>query len=463
MSPMKAKDVVALVTDQLWPAFDAERRRLLAIDRWYRWDHPHDHIPHNASHEHRRLAELSRTPWLGLVVNVVSQSMLADGYKSPDARADSSAWRTWKGNGFDARQVAIHKAALAYGYSFASVLPGSAPDGSAMAAMRGVSPLSMQAFYTDPAEDDWPMFALRVYGDQPGNTQRIRVYDDNFVYMLSSTNDSVDGLRFIEYREHGVGVTPIVRYANQLDLDGRTPGEVEPFIPIAARINKTDYDRMLTQHFASWMVKYIAGLEAPDDATEARLQKLRLRQDDLLVAEDADTKFGVLPASPLDGFISAHDTDVHTLAAVSQTPTHALTGDLVNLSADALASARAQLDQKVTERKTAFGQSHAQALRLAARIEGNPDAANDVMSRITWQDMSIRSMAQAVDALGKAATMLSVPVEALWPMIPGVSKPDVDDWKVLARRAAARQTVNVLANAAAANGRTTAPPSGIAA
>lgn len=424
---VKPNDVIEKIKDDLLPLHVNERDRLKRLDRWYRWDHPFAHTPRNATPELKKLIELSRTPWLGLVVSVVSQTMFCDGYRSPDERANSAAWRTWLGNGFNARQIAIHRAALAYGYAFATAFPGVGPDGKAMAAMRGVSPVHMVAVYADPAEDEWPMYALRII-PQPGRKAHFRFIDEEAVHYVTGDRDG-DGLTYLEARPHGAGVPPVVRYANQLDLEGRAVGEVEPFIPLAGRINKTDYDRMLTQHFASWKVRYATGMAKPDGDTEtAAAEKMRLRHEDFLVAEDPDTKFGVLDASDLTQFNAAHDSDVETLAAVSQTPTTAF-GKLTNLSAEALASARAQLDQKVAERKASMGESHAQLLRMGAYLEGNDAAAVDFSSRMSWQDMSIRSMAQAVDALGKAATMLQIPVEALWPMVPGVTKPDVDDWK----------------------------------
>jgi hypothetical protein len=429
---VKPNDVIELVDSILWPQYDIERTKLKRIDAWYRWAQEDVHLPRLATTEHRKLVELSKTPWLGLVVSVLSQSMFVDGYKSPDAQANSDVWRTWQGNKFDARQIPLHRAALAYGYSFETVLPGQAPDGKSMAVMRGVSPMSMQAVYADPGEDDWPMYAIRVI-PQPRGKRALRVYDEEFVYFLSC-DGSGGGIEFIEARPHGAGVTPVVRFANSLDLEGRAPGEIEPFIGLAARINKTDYDRMLTQHFASWKVRYIAGMARPDDDESLNLQKIKLRQDDILVAEDADTKFGTLDATPLDGFIKAHDTDIETLAAVTQTPTFALNGQMTNLSADAIAAARAQLDQKVGERKVSFGESHAQALRLAAALEGRPDAANDVLSRVTWQDTSIRTLSAAADGLGKLATMLSVPPDELWSRIPGVSQADVEEWRKKARQ-----------------------------
>lgn len=425
---------VRLVKDELFGPWEKERDRLAVIDRWARWHQEDVKIPREASAELKALVKLSKTPWLGLVVTTIAQCMYVDGYRSPldgdtDQDPPRGPWRAWLANQFARRQVAVHRAALTYGYSFVTVLPGDTA-----AVMRGVSPRKMFAVYEDPAEDDWPRYAMKA--DLEGKTSwRLRLLDHEWVYHLR-----VDNLGKVTYlageeQRHGAGVCPVVRFCNQLDLDGRTPGEVEPFISAAARINKTAYDRLVTQHFSSWKVRTVAGMAQPDTTAEKEATRLLLRQQDLLIAEDPDTRFGTLDETPLDGFVGAWRADIEALAAVSQTPTHALTGQLVNLSAEALAAARAALTQKVHERQTSFGEAHGQALRLAAALQGDTDYATDVAGRVSWQDMEIRSMSQAVDALGKAAQMLQVPPEVLWARIPGVEKTDVDEWRRVADRA----------------------------
>lgn len=429
--------VVDLVKDSLFPAYLEERERLDEIDAWYRWKQDEIKLPRRATPELRALAKMSKVPWLSLVVTSVSQCMYVDGYRSPlDAtRADgevSPPWKTWHANAFDQRQIAVHRAALAYGYAFVRVLPGEDHEGK-RSVMRGVSPRKCYALYSDPAEDDWPMYVMQVAKADKGG-YLLSVYDEEDVHYVSM-DDSTAKPTWISAESHGAGVTPFVRYANMLDLEGRSPGEVEPFIPAAARVNKTAFDRLVTQHFSSWKVRTVSGMAQPDTEEEANRKKLQLRQEDLLVAEDPDTKFGVLDETPLPGFIEAWRSDVEALAAVTQTPTHSLTGQLINLSAEALAAARAGLTQKVAERQKTFGRSHVQTLRLAALLEGHEDDANDVLGRVTWQDMEVRSIAQAVDAWGKAATMLQVPVQALWQRLPGVEKSDVDEWEQLAEKA----------------------------
>jgi hypothetical protein len=434
---LSQKAVIDLIRDRLFPLWLTEKERLDKIDLWCRWEHEEIKLPKRATPELRTLAYMSKTPWLSLVVSTVAQCMYVDGYRSPldEYRTGgdiSGPWKTWHANGFDQRQIAIHRTALSYGYAFTKVLPGQDFEGK-RSVMRGVSPRKAYAVYADPASDDWPVYVIEVTTVAKAGYV-VKLYDDTDVHTVTMDSSGAKPV-YVGVETHGAGVTPFVRYANMLDLDGRCAGEIEPFIATAARINKTAYDRMVTQHFSSWKVRTIAGLAAPDDAEAANRKKIELRQEDILVAEDPDTKFGSLDETPLSGFIEAWRSDIEALAAVTQTPTHALTGQLVNLSAEALAAARAGLTQKVTERKKSFGKSHVQALRLGAALEGNDADAQDILGRVTWQDMEVRSIAQAVDAWGKAATMLQIPVRALWGMLPGVEKSDVDEWEVMAASA----------------------------
>lgn len=439
--PLTPEEARALVKDRMWPGWKREKERLDRIDRWYRWSPDEIQLPRGVTREHRALAEMSKVPWLQLVVTAAAQAMYVDGYRTelddPASREEaeqremSPPWQSWMANGMDRRQVALHRYSLAYGYAYNTVLPGVDPlTDRKQAVIRGVSPRSMFAVYDDPAEDDWPQYAMRV-GEPRGDARPVRLFDEQDVHELLVEDDG-DNPTYLGFARHDAAVCPVVRYAPMLDLDGRSSGEVEPFIPLAARINKTSYDRLLTQHFASWKVRYVTGMAEPDSEESANRKKLELKVSDLLVAEDPDTKFGTLEASDLMGFIAAYRNDIETLAAASQTPTHELTGQMANLSAEALAAARASLNQKVVERQKGLGWSHSQSLRLACAYDGYDEYATDITGRVTWQDMEIRSMSQAADALGKMVQMLGVPPTAAWARIPGVEKSDVTEWIALA-------------------------------
>lgn len=413
---MRQTAVVELATDVLIPKHSTERQALDVVDSWYRWSPEKVAIPQTASNEHKALRDLSETPWLNLVVTTLSQQLMAEAIRSSNA-ADGVAlariWEPWQRNRMPAKQKALYRAALAYGQAFTKVLPGDTG-----AVIKGLSPRNMTAVYQDPSDDEYPMYTLEIQGSH------YVVMDEEAEYTLGMDNGK---LVYIEHKIHDVGVTPVVRYANQLDLEGRTPGEVEPYIPMAKRINKTSYDRLLTQHFNSWKVRTATKMDAPATEEEANRMKLLLRQSDILTGE-GEVEFGTLDETPLEGFIAAWESDIQALAAVSQTPSHSLTGQLVNLSGDALVEARSMLDLKAGERKVSFGDAGCQTLRLSAHIEGREEDAADFTLSMQWADLESRSMAQAADALGKMATMLGVPVEKLWDRIPGVTPEVAEEW-----------------------------------
>lgn len=413
---MKRSDVLELANDTLIPGWQQQRRTLDVIDKWHRWepDALKDKIPNYASSEHRNLAKISETPFLQLVVTTVAQQLVAETFRSARGVEMDQMIAPWLRNRMHSRQRAVYRGALAYGYSYATAMPGDSG-----AVIRGRSPRDLYAVYGDVVEDEYPMYYLLVKGGHK------YVVDEEAVYVLGDDNGRIE---YIEERRHNAGVAPAVRYSNQIDLEGRTPGEVEPYVQVAARIDKTTYDRMVNQHFNSWKVRTATGLDMPSDPADQERVKMLLRQGDILTGE-AGVVFGTLDETSSDSLIKATDEDVKLLAVVTQTPVHALTGDLVNLSADAIAESRAMADLKVNERKVGFGDSNEQLLRLAAHIEGRADDAADFSLRTDWADLQSRSMSQAADALGKMATMLKIPVELLWDRIPTVTPEIAKAWR----------------------------------
>jgi hypothetical protein len=426
--PMSPQEVAQLVGDTLYPKWKTERDRLDQIDKWARWDHDDPHRPRQATAEYNELVARAQAPWGDLIVSTVAQTLYVEGYRRPDAPEDDTGWAIWQANGMDARQVALHRAVLTYGLAYVTVLPGKTFTGEPMPAMRGVSPREMIAVYDDPAWDDWAVYAMRVRSGK--EKCLVTVYDDEAVYRL--TVDNIGGTpEYQGFDTHTAGRCPVVRYANRFDLEGRAAGEIEPFIPVLGKIDQTSFDRLVVQRFASWIVRTIAGMSVVEsaEATGSTTDevKMRLRVEDMLTAEDPDVKFGSLPATPLDGFIKAHDSDLSVLASVSQTPAFELLGQMANLSAEALAAAKSSQTAKSDERKHILGESHEQAIRLGCHVAGNDEAAADFSAQVRWADTSIRSLAQAVDAYGKMSQMLGYPAELLWSKIPGLTQQDVDE------------------------------------
>jgi SPP1 Gp6-like portal protein len=428
----------------LWPAWLAEKEELDKIDLLWRNEHEHFAVPRQATTEHKALRELARTPYLGLIVNAITQGLHVDSYRSPTVADNDPGWKTWVQNGMPKNQNPIHRAATGYGLGYLRLVKGDP-----LTVMKPRSPRQMLTLYADPAYDEWPMWAMEVIANGPDKSYMVEAIDnDGNIYRFSVGDDTGEKAEFIEAidGEADYGFCPVVRYTYDLDTEGRTRGVVEINRTTALRIEKTDYDRLLAQHFNSWKVRTIAGMAEPDDTEDLNRKKLKLAQEDILVAEDPDTKFGTLDATALDGFIKAKESDVESLAGTGQVPGTALTGKVSNLSAEAITELRSGLNLLQFTLKTSYGQSHNQALRAAALLEGRQP---DYDAGVTWQDLNTLSLAASVDALGKACTMLGIPPEALWSSLPGFTQSDVKTWEAMATKDASRRRLDDLRTKAA--------------
>lgn len=108
-------------------------------------------------------------------------------------------------------------------------------------------------------------------------------------------------------------------------------------------------------------------------------------------------------------------------------------------SAEALLAADTTLAKKVQDHQTILGEAHEQMFRLAGVAMGDESAATDQEAQVWWRDTEPRSIAQQVDALGKMAQMLQVPVQALWEKVPGTTGGDLSLWRAEAAKERLRQ------------------------
>jgi hypothetical protein len=418
-----------------------DRTTLDLVDNYVRGRQAGPYMPRTATQEYKLLAARCISNFLPMVVAAPSQALAVEGYHRAGSAEDAPEWKAgWQANSLDARQAAVYRAAITYGHSFVVTLPSRTERQKPV--IRAVSPRCMWAAYEDPASDEWPLYVLEL-PKLPGSKGVVSgwFYDDKNVWRASADEDSVT---LSDPWAHGMGVCPVRRFAAQVDLEGRTTGVVLPLIPLQDRINQTVFDLLIAQTYGSFKVRWIAGMAPPlkrDPETGEPVldgdgnpvpKPIPMDSSRALMAPDADTKFGTLDETPLTGFISSLDMSLRHLAVVSQVPPHYLLGDMVNLSAEALAAAETTLMRMVDEFKREFGESWESVLRLCARIAGDPAGAADVAAQVIWKDAESRSLSQTVDALGKAVTMLGVPKRAAWTRLPGFTDTDRAGWEDLA-------------------------------
>jgi len=414
LSPDSAKTAAAEMLS--WRLDDQER--LDRIHLYLRGKQPHPSLPSGAPDQLTRLAKMSRVNMMKIVVSATAQALYVDGFRQRLASEDAPVWTQWQDNRMDRGQIAVHRAALTYGHAYALVLRGAEQD----AVIKCFSPRSMTALYGD--DPDWPQLALRA--EPSADKWLYRLYDEEAVYFLEGSTDASSKestLEHISTDEHGMGITPVVRFLNEEDLDHDNEGEIEGLFDLQDQVDATTLGLLVAQHFAAFRQRYVIGWTAESEAqlvkaSAARLWTFQDGADEVKVGEFSQTELG--------DYLKSREESLKELASISQTPVHELIGSLVNLSAEALVAAEAGQRRKIVERQTGFGESWGMVMQLAAEATGD---AIDIGAAVRWRDTESRALAATVDALGKMATMLGIPPEELWDRVPNVTQDDINRWK----------------------------------
>jgi hypothetical protein len=483
---MDAK-TLANVAQYLIGARREEAVRFNEIHEWVKNRVISIYVPAKARQEYRQIVEQSKFNILPLLISSLANEFYIDGYRPARKGENAAVWdEVWQPNRMDARQAGIWRPAIEFGTSYVTVLPGKIGD-RASAVVKPWSPRRLTALYDDPLSDEWPRYAMSVGTERPEfgpdgvkMVTPITIYDDEYKYeinvpsmMMVTRAYSTDPRGSVAYTpmisvdatnavvsEHGLGVCPVVRFMQTWgELDDGPEGVVYPMIPAQLQLNQTTYSLGMAEFFSAFIQKYVTGLEVQEDENGNPIEPFNVAVDKLLQAEDPETKFGSFPQTDLKGYLDSRDKTLLYVATARQLPPHKLVvGDSVsNVSAEALAALQDGHMQDVAAWKVSLGESAEQVLRLGGKAMGDTVAWEDTSGQVRWRDTTPRSLAQIADALGKLATMLEVPPEALWERIPDVTDQDLEIWKDLRKENDSITKFGGLINDAR-TGRTSANP-----
>lgn len=425
---------------------DIRARMLNAVNDIY--------IPEKAKAEYQMLADQARFNIMPLVVTAKAQNLSVVGYRPTSANGrspssdNSEAWNSiWQSNRMDSRQGGLFRGALTYGASYALSLPGIPNP-----VITPFSPLRCTAIYEDPINDQWPVYAMTL--DRPRDllngayqktdplTQqvlgpvKIRIYDAHHVYTLTIAqsnvaNESIDmDPKAVKVEWHGSGVCPIVRFADRSDPDGDLLGVVEPLIPIQRQLNQTTFSLLMTQQYSAFRQRWATGMAIEEDENGVPLEPWNAAVSAVWQNESPDGKFGDFAESSPEYYLKSRESALLFVASTAQIPPHNLLvgSGISNISAETLASIEAGHRSDIHEYQGTLGEAIEQLIRLGAHQAGDEEGAGDMSAQVVWKDTTPRSLGQVVDALGKLAAQLSVPVQALWERIPGVTDQDIARW-----------------------------------
>lgn len=443
MARLMPPEAVLTLLRESWESHRRQRKAAERVDLWYRGKQqdvdegsmsgkPFMPAGRASTSEYLDLGSRSPTPWANVLVESLAQQCSLDGIYLPGKNEPLSSWKLWQENRYDGHQSALYRACFAHGFAFTSALPATSLwTGERTARFTSYDAKTMSAYYAEP-HDEFPLWTIEAIEQTDDKGERfwdVRLTDEVAVHHCQVKGDGVDKKDF-EYVSpelvHDLGFTPVVQYTNTKELDGSIRGEIEPFIPILRRLDQDVFDRLVVQRFGAWVVRYGTGLVEPGTDEDKRAQKILLSMGEMLMSEEATSKFGTLAPTEIKGFIEAHAADLQMLSAVSQRPHHHLAGAGSNLPPESMSIVEQGLMRRVHDRRTGFGEQHELLFRTGAVILGNTEEARSFDMQVRWRDTEARSFAQTMDALGKAATLLQVPVEMLWERIPNWTDSDTE-------------------------------------
>ncbi|MFJ5924815.1 phage portal protein [Kitasatospora sp. NPDC092948] len=425
---------------------DRDAERLNLMDRYARGLHRAPWMPAKANAEFKDLVKRSIVNVSALAVEAPLNALRVQGFRKPGSGENAYEWRYWQNNRLDERQNAIHRAALTSGAAYVVVCPDPR-KGRREPLIRAYDAISTVAVYTDPAWDEFPVYALHVPEQQPDEHRTLAfLWDDVAKHTIDL--DAEPEAAVLAAEPHGMNVCPVVRFSPAVDLRGRTRGLIEPLIVSQDRLNQQTLSLLLNEHWGAHAIRFGTGLAPSERLDPETGDPLRdpetgepvydvpsLDPSTLLMAPNSDAKFGQLPAMPTGDLLASRRQTIEELMGLADVPPHYLAGsNLVNLSADALAAAETSFKRFLSTLQDSLGESWESVFRLCARAAGRGEIEQDE-SQVEWAEKATRSLAQAADAMVKLMQQ-GVPLSVALRKVPGFSQADIDEAVKAAEEAA---------------------------
>jgi hypothetical protein len=414
--------------DRLYKQLLDRQKTLERWDSYYCGDHPLPWLPSQAKDEFRRILRMSRSNYMGLVVDATAERLQIDGFRfvldldqpaadlgveaDPEG-TDAEAWRIWQANDLDAEADAGLLEAVMLGSSYTLVAPDPADPTTPLVTFEHPSQAIVEY---EPGSRRRRRAGLKAWRDDWSGRLFATLFEGGWVWKWSAAwrdGVPVEALRWEERQPDGeqwpapnpLGEVPLVEWPNRRRMLGGGVSEIADVTDAQDRINKTLADRLMTQDFGAFPQKWATGVDL--DA------KFHAGRNRMFQSEAVDAKFGDFTTAPIDPYSKAKVEDVKDIASRTRTPSQYLLGEMLNISGEAMKAAESGLVAKVQQRQRPYSEAAETTMRLAFRAIGDDRRAQATSAETVWRNPEFRTEGELVDALTKMAT-LGVPQEALW-------------------------------------------------
>lgn len=419
-------------------------------------------LPEQAKDEFYRLLALTKSNYMGLVVDATAERLTVEGFRIGGSdEADSQIWGIWQGSNFDSDSDQAILEALITGQSYVLVAP-PAVDGDDPLLFAEHPTQAIVAYVPGTCRRE-AAAGLKVWADDWAGRWMATLYLPDRIYKFQAVNVPLtSGIKGVNWEPRVVrgenwpapnllGEVPLVELPNNPRLLTGGVSEIADVTAVQDRICKTLADRLMTQDYGAFPQRWAIGY--PDEDAEGRPNRIDVGRNRMVTSDVAETRFGQWESAALDPYSAAKREDVKDIASRTRTPAQYLLGELSNVNGETLKASESGLVSKVKQRQRAYGEGFERVVSLARRAAGLGDP--DEVVETIWRNPEFRTEGELVDALTKMAT-LGVPREALWERW-GASQVEIARWRTMAEAEAARDPIGQLTRAAGQNAGQPAP------
>lgn len=465
--------------NRLYAVLQDRRPMINMYDDYYRGDFPLPWLAPQAQDEFRRILKMSRANYIGLVIDAQCERMAVEGFfvtedtdgdpsidtKNEDPLATDAAMQAiWQANNLDTLfDQGLLEAAIT-GNSYLMIEKNKKDPKRPKIYVEHSSQVVV-AFASGTNRQE-AIAALKVFVDEwtgqifatlhlPGQVHKYKTNDkDQANFMVQSPAGIFENrlmpiwnLRSTEGSQgsSGLDYIPIFELPNNPRLLTGGQSEIYDLTDTQDRIVKTIADRLMTQDYGAFPLKWASAWPL-EDAAGNPTPAIEVGRDRMVTTDIAETRFGQFEAADLGGYISAKSEDITDMASRSRTPAQYLLGSMNNVNGDTLKASESGLVAKVRQRMRGHNDPLESAMMRVREMAGLP-AGPKVNIETVWRNPEFRTEGELVDSLLKMAD-LGVPEEALWARW-GASPEEIRRWKAMLedkmQRAAAGDATVILA------------------
>lgn len=310
---------------------------------------------------------------------------------------ESTSREIWRRNRMNQRGGEVHQDALVDGDAYVIVWPG--------ADRKAVLYPNRAARVAISYDDEMPGYITRAakVWDLPDRKWRVNLYYRDRIEKWISRGELQGGLsdkagQFVMFEDEEGGATianpfdkvPVFHFGNRASVGELGRSELHEAIPLQDALNKSIADMLVAMEFYALPQRWATGLQDEEGG--------KVRAGGLWAVATADTRFGEFATGDIAQFLQVSEGFRKEIARVTRTPLHYFTLEGNFPSGEAQKTADAPLLAKIADRQVAWGNTWADVMRFAVRVEGGTETDPETV----WRDLTPRNMTELVEiAKGK--------------------------------------------------------------